>query len=112
MQNNLATAKLQKWSKCNIASYNFSLSNSIVCVRVKLPQSSIVDIISSHAAGPYRVYLLTYKVGYDRASSRARISMCVSLYVCVWIHTRGYLLKLDIIGRGEAIRLRVAEHGV
>lgn len=110
MQNNLATVKLQKWSKCNIASYNFSLSNSIVCVRAKLPQSSIVDIISSHAAGPYRVYLLTYKVGYDRAY--IYVCACVYVCVCVWIHTRGYLLKLDIIGRGEAIRLRVAEHGV
>lgn len=84
MQNNLATAKLQKWSKCNIGSYNFSLSNSIVCVRAKLPQSSIVDIISSHAAGPYRVYLLTYKVGHGHAFPRARV--CIYT-ICVYVYS-------------------------
>jgi len=47
----------------------------MACVRAKLPQSSIVDIISSHAAGPYRVYLLTYKVGYDHAFPGVRVCM-------------------------------------
>lgn len=38
--------------------------------------------------------------------------MRICVYVCVCGFSRGCLLKLDIIGRGEAIRLRVAEHGV